>query len=140
MNCLLFAGTLSFLVRSVFLIFLVYFSVVLLFVFTFLNPCCDVRYHSRIKTMFNSSLPPVVLHLLCLHAQSNVQHIWCCAFCFVCLRLVCPILPVSLDCPFLIALSVFSTVCYLQKTTQKINDRPTRTIHNTGCDLRLHVD
>jgi hypothetical protein len=34
-------------------------------------------------------------------------------FCFVCLRLVCPVLPVSLDCPILIALSEFSNV-YLQ--------------------------
>jgi hypothetical protein len=40
-----------------------------------------------------------------------VSNILC--FCFVCLRLVCPVLPVSLDCPFLIALSVFSNV-YLQ--------------------------
>ena len=30
--------------------------------------------------------------------------------CFVCLRLVYPMLPVSLDCPFLMALSVFSNV------------------------------
>ena len=28
--------------------------------------------------------------------------------CFVCVRLVCPMLPVSLGCPFLIAPSVFS--------------------------------
>ena len=34
--------------------------VVLLWVFTFLNQCCDVRYDFRIKTMFGSSLPPVV--------------------------------------------------------------------------------
>ena len=40
-----------------------------------------------------------------------VSNILC--FCFVCLRLVCPVLPVSLDCPILIALSVFSNV-YLQ--------------------------
>ena len=31
-------------------------------------------------------------------------------FCFVFLRLVCPMLPISLDCPFLIARSVFSIV------------------------------
>jgi len=31
-------------------------------------------------------------------------------FCFVCLRLVYPMLPVSLDCPFLIAPSVISNV------------------------------
>ena len=37
-----------------------FFYVVLLCVFTFLVPCCDVRYDSRIQTMFGSSLPPVV--------------------------------------------------------------------------------
>jgi hypothetical protein len=31
-------------------------------------------------------------------------------FCFVCFRLVYPVLPASLDCPFLIAPSVFSSV------------------------------
>ena len=35
-----------------------------------------------------------------------------CAVCCVCLRLVYPILPVSLDCPFLIAHSVFSNVYF----------------------------
>jgi hypothetical protein len=38
------------------------FYVVLLCIFTFLVPCCDVRYDFCIKTMFGSSLPPVVLH------------------------------------------------------------------------------
>jgi hypothetical protein len=33
-------------------------------------------------------------------------------FCFVCLRPVYPMLPVSLDCPFLIAPSVFSNIYY----------------------------
>ena len=46
---------------------------------------------------------------LCLFAHSGVQHIVCCVF----LRIVYPVLPVSLDCPFLIAPSVFSNV-YLQ--------------------------
>jgi hypothetical protein len=45
---------------------------------------------------------------LCLLAYSGVQHI------LFCLRLVYPLLPVSLDCPFLIVLSVFSNV-YIQK-------------------------
>ena len=44
---------------------------------------------------------------LCLFAYSDVQHILCC---FVFLRVVYPVLPVSLDCPFFIALSVFSNV------------------------------
>jgi hypothetical protein len=34
----------------------------------------------------------------------------CCVCCFVCLRLMCLLLPVSLDCPFLIDPSVFSNV------------------------------
>jgi hypothetical protein len=33
-------------------------------------------------------------------------------FCFVCLRPVYPMLPVSLDCQFLIAPSVFSNIYY----------------------------
>jgi hypothetical protein len=67
----------------VLLIFLV-FCVVLLCV---LVPCCDVRYDFRIKTMFGSSLHPVVvgglvsyLRYLCLFAYSGVQHILCCVF------------------------------------------------------------
>jgi hypothetical protein len=39
-------------------------------------------------------------------------HIVLCV-CFVCLRLVYPVLPVSLDCRFLIAPSVFSDVYLL---------------------------
>ena len=61
-NCLPFASTWvhpGCLVVVVLLISLV-FCVVLLCVFTFLVPCCDVRYDFRIKTMFSSSLPPVV--------------------------------------------------------------------------------
>jgi hypothetical protein len=41
-----------------------------------------------------------------LVAHSDVQHILCCVF----LRLVYSMLPVSLDCAFLIVLSVFSNV------------------------------
>ena len=36
------------------------------------------------------------LHCLCLFAYSGVQHILRCVF----LRIVCPVLPVSLDCSF----------------------------------------
>jgi len=62
-NCLPFENTwvhpLFFvLVESVFLIFFV-FCAVLLCVFIFWVPCCDVRYDFRMKTMFSSSLPPV---------------------------------------------------------------------------------
>ena len=47
------------------------------------------------------------LRYLRLFSYSGVQHILCC-FCFVFLRLVYLMLPVSLDCPFLIILYVFS--------------------------------
>ena len=49
---------------------------------------------------------------LCLLAYRDVQHIIVLCFCFFCLRLVScvPMLPVSLDCPFLIAYSVISNV------------------------------
>jgi hypothetical protein len=78
-------------------LFIVY--VFLLCLVTFLVPCCDVRSNFHIKTMFGSSLPPVVCRrvYLCLFTYSGVQHLLCCVFCFVCLCLVCP---VFLDCPF----------------------------------------
>jgi hypothetical protein len=53
------------------------------------------------------------LRYFCLFTYCGVQHLlWFC-FVFVCFRLVYPMLPVSLDCPFLIAPSVFSNV-YLE--------------------------
>jgi hypothetical protein len=70
------------------------------------------------KTMFSSSLPPVVcrralclinLRYLCFFVHSDVQHILCCVF----VLLVYPILPVSLDCPFLIILAVFCKVYFM---------------------------
>jgi hypothetical protein len=51
---------------------------VLLCVFTFLVPCCDVRYNVRIKTMVGSSLPLVA-------CKRNHVLLW---FFFVCLRIV----------------------------------------------------
>jgi hypothetical protein len=60
------------------------------------------------------------LRYLWLFTYSGVQHILCCVIalfffvlcdCSVFLCLVCPMLPVSLDCPFLIAPAVFSNVC-----------------------------
>ena len=53
-------------------------------------------------------------YLLTLFVFICIQ--WCSphiALCFVCLRLVCPMLPVSLDCPFLIVPSFFSNVYLL---------------------------
>ena len=127
-NCLPFENTwvhpLFFvLVESVFLIFFV-FCAVLLCVFIFWVPCCDVRYDFRMKTMVSSSLPPVacrrahVFYHVMLFVFVCVwwsQHILGCVFvlflfCFCFLRLVYPMLPDSLDCPYLIVSSVFSNV------------------------------
>ena len=49
------------------------------------------------------------LRYLCLFAYGGVQHMLFVLFVFI-LCFVCPMLPVSLDCPFLIAPSVFSNV------------------------------
>jgi hypothetical protein len=50
------------------------------------------------------------LRYLCLLPHNDVQHMLCCVFV---LGFVFAMLPVSLDCPLLIAPSVFSNV-YLQ--------------------------
>ena len=107
--------------------------VVLLCIFRYWVPCCDVRYDFLITTMFGSSLPSVVctrahvlLTLLCLFANSGIQHILFYfifilgGFCFVFVFFLffggssscVPYVAVSLDCPFLIAPSVcvFSNV------------------------------
>ena len=72
----------------------------------------------------------VYLRYLCLFTYSGVQRLLCCGFGCVCLRLVCPILPVCLDCPFLFSPSVFSNV-YLKKIIghlwHKTKDRVKRT-------------
>ena len=47
------------------------------------------------------------LRYLCLLVNSGVQH----SLCWVFISVVYPMLPVSLDCPLLIAPSVFSNFC-----------------------------
>jgi len=111
-------SSLGFMVGSVLLIFLLL-CIVLLCVFTFWVPNCDVIYDFRIKPIFDSSWPPVVwrrshvLFPLCVF----VRVYWCPTdivlyFCFIFLRLVCPMLPVFLDCQLLIVPSVFSNVYF----------------------------
>ena len=58
----------------------------------FFVPCCNARYDFRINTMFGSSLPPVVCWRV--HVLFTLLVYSC--FCFVFLRLVYHILPVSL--------------------------------------------
>ena len=77
-------GCSRFIGGSVLLIFLV-FCVVLLCVFTFWVPYYNVRYDFHIKTMFGSSLPPVVcrrVHILFTRflTYSGVKYILCCVF------------------------------------------------------------
>ena len=100
---------------SILPIFLVCFLVffVLLCVLTFRVPSCDIRYSFHIKRcsvllclqLFVGGLMSYLCYL-CLFANSGIQHILSCVF----LRLVYPMLLVSLDCPFLIAPSVFCNV------------------------------
>jgi hypothetical protein len=52
------------------------------------------------------------LRYLCLFTHSGVQYILCCVFCLVFLRLVYHMLPVSLNCPFVIGPLVFSNVYF----------------------------
>ena len=51
--------------------------------------------------------------MLLVFANSGFQHMLCCVF----LCLVYPMLPVALDCPFLIAPSVFSNVYFTADVT-----------------------
>ena len=76
------------------------YSVVLLCVFTFLVPCCDVRYDDHINTMLGSSL-----RYLCSIVYTNVVF-YCC---FSSSR-VPYMLSVSIGCPFLIVPSVLSNL------------------------------
>ena len=72
---------------------------------------CPLRFpHVRFVFISSCLLGWRISHLryLCLFACSGVQHILC--VCFVLLRLVCLVLPISLDFPIFIPPSVFSSV------------------------------
>jgi hypothetical protein len=59
------------------------------------------------------------LRYLCLFEYSGVQHTLCCVF----IAIVYHMLPVSLDCPFLITPSVFSNVyIYIWFVDNGLND------------------
>ena len=54
------------------------------------------------------------MYVICVcFSYAGIQHIVCWFLCFLCLGLVIPILPVYLNCPFLIAPSVFSNVFFI---------------------------
>ena len=69
------------------------------------------------------------LRYLCVYVYSGVQHILLC-FCFVFLRLVYPMLSVSLHCPFDIALRYSLTFIYIKIALFKCK----------MCDLQLYDD
>ena len=85
--------------------------------FTFWVPCCDVRYDFHIKTMFGSSLSPVVcrrVHII-FTLFVRMPIVGYSTYCVVCLWFFLwvfssSLLPVSLYCRFWIAPSVFSNV------------------------------
>ena len=96
--------------------------------------CCGLRYNFHIKAMFGSSLPPVVCRRVHVFTSSCLWEGSCLIYViFVCLRIVVsntycvvfmlcfssscllyPMLPVSLDCPFLIAPSAFSNLYFIK--------------------------
>ena len=87
--------------------------------------------------MFGSSLPPVVCRkahvLYTLFVSVCAQ--WCPTyialyFCFVFLRLVYPMLSVSLDCPFMIAPLVFSNVYCKCPSNQSLHLHPSNFIYD----------
>ena len=85
--------------------------VVLLCVFMSRVPCCDVHYDFRIKQCsVRLHLQLFVLFTLIVFVYVVMSITYCVMFCFYCLWRVYTILPVSPDCPFLIAPSVFSNV------------------------------
>ena len=113
---------------SVLLICLV-FCVVLLCLFMFWVPCCDVRCGFRMKRMFGSSLSPVVCrrsHVL-FRLFLFVCIWWCLTHIVLCLRLMylcCQFL--CMDCPFLIvpfgcSLTFIWYACVSNKTKDENN-------------------
>jgi hypothetical protein len=128
------------------------FCAVLLCVFTFWVACCDVRYDFRIKTMFSSSLPPVVcrrtyvyLCYLCLFVYSDVQYIlYCVLFFFVLCTLCWQFLWIV---PFFIVPSVFSNVYLCKQWKISKHKRyhvpvyllPHATIYRKWVYINLHI-
>jgi len=83
---------------------------------TFWVPCCDVRYDFRIKTMFGSSLPPVVcrrahvLFTLFVFVCAVMVNTYCVVFLFYFLHRVYPIVQFIWIVHFFIAPSVFFNI------------------------------
>ena len=90
-------------------------------VFTFWSPWYNVRYNFRIKTMFGWSLSPVVckegsclIYVIIVCLRIVVSKTYCVVFLFC---FSSSMLTVSLDCPCLIALSVFFNIYSTEQNT-----------------------
>ena len=74
---------------------------------------CDISWTADDNLIYLIPDSMSYLCYLCLFGNSGIQHIFCGVFpCF--LRLVYPMLSIFLDCPFLIAPSVFSNVYFME--------------------------
>ena len=80
----------------------------------------DVRFVFTSGCLWEGSASCPYLPYLCLFAYSVCPiHIVSC-FCFVCLRLACPMLPISLDCQYLIApFGILWRLCMLKQQLLK---------------------
>ena len=67
---------------------------------------CPTRYPHKNNVRFVFTCSCCLIYLICVCLCIVVSNTYC--VCFVSLHLVYPMLPVSLNCPFLIATSVFS--------------------------------
>ena len=70
------------------------------------SPLPDVKVLPSIDVM----LTLLTIYIICVCLRIVVSNIFCVAYLFSYLRLVYPMLPVSVDCPFLIGPSVFSQI------------------------------
>ena len=74
------------------------------------NYCLKISENT--KTITNAIIVCLYITNICHSSLQTVGYAYCVVFIF-CLRLVYSMLPVSLDCPFLIAPSAFSNVYFI---------------------------
>lgn len=119
-----------FLMGFVLLIFIVVCVVQLhVCVFTLLVQCCYIRYDFRIKVMFDLSLPlvncirgPVLFTLyMCLFAH--------CGLFLFCLSLASALMPVYLDCHFLLLLRGSLTLIHIQPVSCVTSKRKLKKVY-----------
>ena len=78
--------------------------------------CQSIMNKNDVLVVFTSSClyeGSCLIYVICVCYRIVMSNTYCVVFLFCCLRLVYPMLSVSLDFPFLIAPSVFSNLYYL---------------------------